>query len=85
MLSLFFAITKPLQRIFSLNSIHHQIQKNTLLYQYSRPLNPFNLQIRTFKVKPSIRRRCPHCYIVKRRGTLYVRCKMHPRHKQRQG
>eukprot|EP01083_Nonionella_stella_P164333 543512_1 len=37
------------------------------------------------KVHVSINRRCPWCFFVRRRGHLYVACKMHGRHKQRQG
>ena len=37
------------------------------------------------KVASAIRRRCKHCYIVKRKGRLYVRCKARRRHKMRQG
>ncbi|MBW1690008.1 MAG: 50S ribosomal protein L36 [Deltaproteobacteria bacterium] len=36
------------------------------------------------KVRASIKRRCKHCKIVKRRGVLRVICD-NPRHKQRQG
>ncbi|NWS39796.1 RM36 protein, partial [Probosciger aterrimus] len=36
------------------------------------------------KSKVSLRRRCKDCFIVRRRGRLYVICKTHPRHKQRQ-
>ncbi len=36
------------------------------------------------KVKPSIKRRCEKCKIVKRRGVVRVICQ-NPRHKQRQG
>ncbi|NXY73089.1 RM36 protein, partial [Glareola pratincola] len=35
------------------------------------------------KTKTSLRRRCKDCYIVRRRGRLYVCCKTNPRHKQR--
>ncbi|BCX13497.1 MAG: hypothetical protein KatS3mg085_029 [Candidatus Dojkabacteria bacterium] len=51
------------------------------------------------KVRASIKKRCRHCYIVKRRKVVvdwkrgkvkikpvyYVYCKVNPRHKQRQG
>lgn len=37
------------------------------------------------KVKPSIKKRCAHCKIVKRRGVLRVICSRDPKHKQRQG
>ncbi|UCC87629.1 MAG: 50S ribosomal protein L36 [Anaerolineales bacterium] len=36
------------------------------------------------KVKPSIKRRCEKCKIVKRRGVVRVICS-NPKHKQRQG
>ncbi len=36
------------------------------------------------KVKPSVKKRCSKCKIVRRRGRVYVICKG-PRHKQRQG
>lgn len=51
------------------------------------------------KVKASVKKRCPHCYIVVRRKkatrkgskktyykkVVYVYCKANPRHKQKQG
>ncbi len=37
------------------------------------------------KVKASIKKRCAHCQIVRRKGRVYVICKRNPRHKQRQG
>lgn len=36
------------------------------------------------KVRPSVKRRCEKCKIVRRRGTVYVICE-NPNHKQRQG
>ncbi len=36
------------------------------------------------KVKPSVKRRCENCKIIKRRGVVRVIC-INPRHKQRQG
>ncbi|NXK18798.1 RM36 protein, partial [Arenaria interpres] len=35
------------------------------------------------KTKTVLRRRCKDCYIVRRRGRLYICCKTNPRHKQR--
>ncbi|MCY3684363.1 MAG: 50S ribosomal protein L36 [Gemmatimonadetes bacterium] len=37
------------------------------------------------KVQSSVRRRCSHCKIIRRRGVVRVICKVNPRHKQRQG
>uniref|UniRef100_A0A672TT28 Ribosomal protein n=1 Tax=Strigops habroptila TaxID=2489341 RepID=A0A672TT28_STRHB len=36
------------------------------------------------KSKTSLKRRCKDCFMVRRRGRLYVLCKTNPRHKQRQ-
>jgi len=36
------------------------------------------------KVKPSVKRRCDKCKIIRRRGVVRVIC-VNPRHKQRQG
>jgi large subunit ribosomal protein L36 len=36
------------------------------------------------KVKPSVKRRCDKCKIIRRRGIVRVIC-VNPRHKQRQG
>jgi large subunit ribosomal protein L36 len=37
------------------------------------------------KVSASVRRRCEHCKIIRRKGKVRVICKRNPRHKQRQG
>jgi large subunit ribosomal protein L36 len=39
---------------------------------------------RIVKVKPSVKRRCEKCKIIKRRGVVRVICE-NPKHKQRQG
>ncbi|MEX2404982.1 MAG: 50S ribosomal protein L36 [Candidatus Paceibacterota bacterium] len=36
------------------------------------------------KVKSSVKKRCPQCKKVRRKGRVYVICQ-NPRHKQRQG
>ncbi|HDI00536.1 MAG: 50S ribosomal protein L36 [Candidatus Latescibacterota bacterium] len=36
------------------------------------------------KVRPSVKRICVHCRIVRRKGVVRVICK-NPKHKQRQG
>ena len=38
----------------------------------------------TMKVRPSVKKRCEKCRIVRRRGVVRVICE-NPRHKQRQG
>lgn len=37
------------------------------------------------KVKASIKRRCEHCQIIRRKGIVRVLCTRNTRHKQRQG
>ncbi|NXP77245.1 RM36 protein, partial [Ramphastos sulfuratus] len=37
------------------------------------------------KTKTSLKRRCKDCFLVRRRGRLYIICKTNPRHKQRKG
>jgi large subunit ribosomal protein L36 len=37
------------------------------------------------KVQSSVRKRCNHCKVIRRRGVVRVICKINPRHKQRQG
>lgn len=40
---------------------------------------------RWMRVRSSIKKRCPDCYIVRRGKISYVYCTTHGRHKQRQG
>jgi large subunit ribosomal protein L36 len=37
------------------------------------------------KVRPSVKKICKNCKVVRRRGVVYVICSSDPRHKQRQG
>lgn len=37
------------------------------------------------KVRPSIKKICSDCKVVKRSGRIYVICGKNPKHKQRQG
>lgn len=37
------------------------------------------------KVRPSIKKLCEHCKMVRREGVMRVICKKNPKHKQRQG
>ena len=46
-------------------------------------LTQFN-PIRTFKVKTSVKKMCKECYMVRRKGKVYVYCKANGKHKQRQ-
>ncbi|XP_062425669.1 large ribosomal subunit protein bL36m [Rhea pennata] len=47
------------------------------------PPLPAVVPLAGLKTKTSLKRRCKDCFIVRRRGRLYVCCKTNPRHKQR--
>jgi large subunit ribosomal protein L36 len=47
-------------------------------------LNLFNLDFFIMKVRPSVKRMCDNCRIIKRHGRILVIC-INPKHKQRQG
>ncbi|KAK9371978.1 mitochondrial 54S ribosomal protein bL36m [Lipomyces chichibuensis] len=40
---------------------------------------------RGIKVRSSVKKLCPDCSVVIRKGRVLVRCKSNPKHKQRQG
>lgn len=40
---------------------------------------------RGFKVKTAVKKMCTDCYVVRRKGRVYVYCKTNKKHKQRQG
>ncbi|WP_072013856.1 50S ribosomal protein L36 [Myxosarcina sp. GI1] len=37
------------------------------------------------KVRPSVKKMCDKCRVIRRRGRVMVICKTNPKHKQRQG
>ncbi|KAK9471605.1 mitochondrial 54S ribosomal protein bL36m [Dipodascopsis tothii] len=41
--------------------------------------------VRGIKVRSSVKKMCPDCYVVRRKGKLFIRCKTNKKHKQRQG
>lgn len=43
------------------------------------------MPMRTFKVRTSVKKFCKDCYMVRRKGRVYVYCKSNGKHKQRQG
>ncbi|SCW00497.1 LAFE_0C05490g1_1 [Lachancea fermentati] len=40
---------------------------------------------RGFKVRTAVKKFCNDCYMVRRKGRVYVYCKSNKKHKQRQG
>lgn len=53
--------------------------------QVVTPVAPSLTTWRTFKVRTSVKKFCNACYLVRRRGRVYVYCKANGKHKQRQG
>lgn len=50
------------------------------------PTTPLSLSLtRTFKTKSAVKKFCKDCYLVRRKGRVYVYCKSNGKHKQRQG
>lgn len=43
-----------------------------------------SVQSRSYKSAVALRKRCEHCYFVRRKGQWFVECKTKPRHRQRQ-
>ncbi|KAM3121144.1 hypothetical protein RJF_0835 [Candidozyma auris] len=41
--------------------------------------------LRTLKTRTSVKKFCKDCYMVRRKGRVYVYCKSNGKHKQRQG
>ncbi|CAM9695309.1 unnamed protein product, partial [Discosporangium mesarthrocarpum] len=46
---------------------------------FQTPTLPLNMQVRS-----AVRRMCASCYVVKKKGRVYVYCKRSVKHKQRQ-
>ncbi|KFA65511.1 hypothetical protein S40285_03217 [Stachybotrys chlorohalonatus IBT 40285] len=64
---------------------------NTLTASTSQSIGGVLQQTRGMKVHSSIKKRCEHCKVVRRKagkrhnGYRYIICSANPRHKQRQG
>jgi len=47
-------------------------------------INNYYLKIKKMKVRPSVKKMCDKCRVIKRHGKIMVICS-NPKHKQRQG
>ncbi|BAO41639.1 54S ribosomal protein YPL183W-A [Kluyveromyces marxianus] len=72
MLSSLTRISRPMMKNF-----------NGLSFQTLGLINP--PLSRGFKVRTAIKKFCNDCYMVRRKGRVYVYCKSNKKHKQRQG
>ncbi|KAI2638360.1 hypothetical protein GGS21DRAFT_488437 [Xylaria nigripes] len=68
-----------------------QAQRPVIATPATMPAVLAQQQTRGMKVHSSVKKRCEHCKVVRRkankrhRGYLYIICSANPRHKQRQG
>lgn len=54
------------------------------LFQMTKHIPVTLTQVRNYKVRAVLKRRCKSCYFVKRQNRMFVECKAKPRHKQMQ-
>ncbi|KAK8016977.1 50S ribosomal protein L36 [Apiospora rasikravindrae] len=85
------AATKQPMRCIS-HAVMRSVARPTALTTAAKALQPtIQQQTRGMKVHSSVKKRCEHCKVVRRkankrhRGYLYIICSANPRHKQRQG
>lgn len=75
--------------MFALTSVLRRVALPALKYSAFNPTlltSPVSLvPFRGFKVRTSVKKFCNDCYIVRRKGRVYVYCKSNGKHKQRQG
>ena len=74
-----------------------QLQAHLMSHQYEGLMKKANLRgygrtavtpgsgAAKLKVRPSVKKICKNCKVVRRRGVVYIICSSDPRHKQRQG
>ncbi|KAK8075716.1 ribosomal protein L36-domain-containing protein [Apiospora hydei] len=86
------AATKQPMRCISHAVMRSVARPTTALTTAAKALQPtIQQQTRGMKVHSSVKKRCEHCKVVRRkankrhRGYLYIICSANPRHKQRQG
>lgn len=78
-----FSLTSMLKRLFATApTARFVVHYPTIMWRLNAsPL----VQLRGFKVRTSVKAYCKDCYMVKRKGRVYVYCKSNGKHKQRQG
>ena len=60
------------------------LESNRLRLDVNDRWNPHNRKESDMKVRPSVKKMCDKCKIIRRHGKVLVICE-NPRHKQRQG
>ncbi|PRT52752.1 54S ribosomal protein RTC6, mitochondrial [Wickerhamiella sorbophila] len=79
----------PLMLNLLLSASKRALVRPPVKHLFAAPMRaqPTSLAVpsRGMKVGASVKKYCAHCYIVRRKGRVYVYCKSNPKHKQRQG
>lgn len=87
--------TRESSKLFNSSNLHIRLPAQSFLPSLSTPNTSqlvnrtqsplLHQQVRTFKVRSAIKKKCEHCYIRRKKNKKwYVYCKVNPRHKQRQ-
>ncbi|OBA23724.1 hypothetical protein METBIDRAFT_111825 [Metschnikowia bicuspidata var. bicuspidata NRRL YB-4993] len=79
-----FGLVSPFARALSglrSTAVPSMAIKNSIFASSSQ----LQMSVRTFKVRTSVKKFCKDCYMVRRKGKVYVYCKSNGKHKQRQG
>ena len=64
----------------------YDLTKGRIIFRFKQLLIIYSQQEDfRMKVRPSVKKMCEHCKIVKRNGRVMVICSANPKHKQRQG
>ena len=63
-----------------LEDVSHGVTNRTIYVKY----NQHKREVGAMKVRPSVKKMCEKCKIIKRKGVIRVICE-NPKHKQRQG
>lgn len=76
-----YGAARPVMRLQPLAPLALPQLPRMLVGSAPAPVMPF----RGFKVRTSVKKFCKDCYMVRRKGRVYVYCKSNGKHKQRQG
>ncbi|CAN3355092.1 large ribosomal subunit protein bL36m [Diutina catenulata] len=79
-----FSLTGLLRSRITAN-VARSISNTPMLSVAQMPVANMLFAARGFKVRTSVKKFCNSCYLVRRRGKVYVYCKANGKHKQRQG
>ena len=77
--------SKPVSSSYGISHIYRQFSSfNAVSLNFLKASTPLVNQVQTYKVRVALKKRCQHCFFVKRHERWFVECKEKPRHKQMQ-